>query len=272
MASLRSMQQSPCSHCGGLVECSIEDETASKLAELVRGIRELSISTSAKTCLRSIVSKAYKVEFPPFSFGRNPAVTYVLKIGSFHTFPEMTFADGRFHADLIYGRLVTDEKDDNAPMTKGSKPLPHIVVNIGELFICNSEGCLGDVPFLVVADILSESKDIWVIDGGDHDDDDDIYEGQYHCNHCNQYEGEGFISRDAIDDSFNSMSGPLFEIAWLNLTWDELLDPTMPEDLRRARIQQGIAQTARCTKPMVQILELEDIEEMGAKLVDGGSK
>ena len=68
------------------------------------------------------------------------------------------------------------------------------------------------------------------------------------------------------------MSGPLFEIAWLNLTWDELLDPTMPEDLRRARIQQGIAQTARCTEPMVQILELEDIEEMGAKLVDGGSK
>lgn len=54
-----------------------------------------------------------------------------------------------------------------------------------------------------------------------------------------------------------------FDIAWLGLTWEELLH--MPEDLRRLQVARGVAQTARCAKARFGVIDAKELDRMAAQ-------
>ena len=154
-------------------------------------------------------------------------------------------------------------EDMKMPVTHTTTALPNIVACVGLLVRdgLKDKSRHLSTSFWVLVDILSESKDIWFYHA------DNLADFEFDINHqvC-----ADFLPQDK-DSSVPSARGgggggggggnlhtstdPLrFNIARLDLTWDELVRSNMPEDLRRTRITQGIAQSARSAGVVLKIM------------------
>ena len=119
--------------------------------------------------------------------------------------------------------------------------------------------------FDLVVDIQSESKDIWLIHEGDceysaysrYQDGCELI-----CADLLQYKDD--ISEEQCTQPNGRLptQHPRFDIAWLNLTWDELCS-NMPDEVRRSRMLQGIAQSACRMRPNLQFIDRREIDKMG---------
>lgn len=163
-------------------------------------------------------------------------------------------------ADSQYAKLVTTAEAKGSPLA-----LPYVVANIGTLVMHHKSGPI-TTAFDLVVDIQSESKDIWLIHEGDceYSAYSRYQDGcKLICADLLQYKDD--ISEEQCTQPNGRLptQHPRFDIAWLNLTWDELLCSNMPDEVRRSRMLQGIAQSACRMRPNLQFIDRREIDKMG---------
>ncbi|RYP22429.1 hypothetical protein DL765_001641 [Monosporascus sp. GIB2] len=234
------------------------------------------------------------IYYPLLRLGGDPTAFSALEVGVTSSRLDVWPADDVADKDDQFFRLAAGADDANPGCGK-LKPLPGVVSSVGSLAVYRPKYGYITTAFGLVIDVESTSKHIWLVHGGERDD-----ERQDECDKIcadllSEYGEDNSEPRGAEVDSHTPVEricdehqGPLivadktlsgssarggyiranpspFDITWLDQTWDELLSPYEPSGLRRTRIARGIAASARRVGPRLQTMNKMEILSMGAE-------